>query len=64
MILHSVMPPEMIFPTTPNNVKYYKLRHGFAECEMSEGKMLLRRINSTNPVDYLNSDYSIGKPFN
>ena len=54
MILHSVVPEAMIFPEKESPYKYYKLKHGFAECETVEGKMMIRRINSTNPADYLN----------
>ncbi len=54
MILHSVVPEAMIFPEKESPYKYYKLKHGFAECEAIEGKMVVRRINSTNPADYLN----------
>ncbi len=63
MMLHSIVPPEMIFPPAPNNAKYYRLKYGFAELRESEGKMLINRINSTNPQDYLSENYSIGKPF-
>ena len=54
MILHSIVPEAMIFPEKESPYKYYKLKHGFAECEFVEGKMVVRRINSTNPADYLN----------
>ncbi len=59
MILHSIVPEAMIFPEKESPYKYYKLKHGFAECEMVEGKMLVRRINSTNPQDYLKKEYNI-----
>ncbi len=55
MILHTVMTADMIFPQKESPYKYYKLKHGFAEYEMVEGKMVVRRINSTNPADYLNN---------
>lgn len=54
MILHSIVPEAMIFPEKESPYKYYKLKHGFAECETVEGKKVVRRINSTNPADYLN----------
>ena len=57
MILHSIVPEAMIFPEKESPYKYYKLKHGFAECEMVEGKMVVKRINSTNPADYLNEAF-------
>ena len=57
MILHSIVPEAMIFPEKESPYKYYKLKHGFAECERVEGKMVVRRINSTNPADYLNEAF-------
>lgn len=57
MILHSVVPQAMIFPEKESPYKYYRLKHGFAEYEMREGKMLIQRINSTNPADYLNEAF-------
>ena len=63
MILHSVVPPEMIFPPAQNNAKYYRLKHGFAEVSDEGGKMLIKRINSTDLSDYLSEKYMLGKPF-
>lgn len=57
MILHSIVPEAMIFPEKEKPYKYYKLKHGFAEYERVEGKMVVRRINSTNPADYLNKTF-------
>ena len=57
MILHSIVHEAMIFPEKENPYKYYKLKYGFAEYERVEGKMVVRRINSTNPADYLNEAF-------
>ncbi len=64
MMLHSIVPHEMIFPSAPSGAKYYRLKHGFAECEEQNGKMLIKRINSTDLSDYLSDNYSPGKPLN
>ena len=60
MYLHTIVDQSMIFPQKPNEYKYYKLKNGFIECTQSGGKMLINRINSTNPRDYLNTEYSLG----
>ncbi len=60
MILHTVGDPEMIFPPKYSDVKFYKLRNGYAECELCEGKMIVRRVCSTNLADYLNKKYYPG----
>ena len=57
MILHSIVPEEMIFPEKETPYKYYKLKHGFAEYEDVDGKKIVRRVNSTNPADYLNEAF-------
>lgn len=53
MILHSIVPQEMIFPSTPDERKFYKLKYGYAEISKTSGE--LKNINSTNPYDYLNN---------
>ena len=53
MLLHTIADPKMIFPQKFNDVKYYKLKHGYATCEVTENGLQLRSINSTNPTDYL-----------
>lgn len=60
MMLHSIVPPEMIFPSCENPCMYYRLRHGFAEYTKTNGQPVLRRIDSTDPADYLNPNYEPG----
>lgn len=59
MILHTIADPYMIFPGKETPVKYYKLKHGYAECTVSEGKISLRSLHSTNPSDYLSGECGI-----
>lgn len=61
MLLHTIADPKMIFPPKYSDVKYYKLKHGYAECEVTDSGNVIRSINSTNLSDYLNCNYSIGK---
>lgn len=63
MMLHSIVPPRMIFPSKESPYEYYRLRHGFAECTKEDGRTVLSRIDSTDPADYLNPNYKIGSDF-
>lgn len=63
MMLHSIVPPQMIFPSKESPYEYYRLCHGFAECTKKDGRTVLLRIDSTDPSDYLRSDYKIGSNF-
>lgn len=52
MILHSVVPCDMVFPPKPQDIDFYKLKYGFVEYSKKTGEIC--KINSTNPYDYLN----------
>lgn len=60
MYLHTLADYSMVFPSTPSDHKYYRLKSGFIEYSESSGKMLIQRINSTDPSDYLNTAYTLG----
>jgi len=57
MILHSIVPENMVFPSKESPYQYYKLKHGYVEYKNVEGKMVVQRVNSTNPADYLNEAF-------
>ena len=60
MYLHTISDYSMIFPSSPSDHKYYRLKNGFIECSEQSGKMIIQRINSTDPRDYLNTSYTLG----
>ena len=60
MYLHTLADYSLIFPSKPSDHKFYKLKNGYIECSGSTGKMLIQRVNSTNPADYLNKAYTLG----
>ena len=64
MVLHTIVSEYDIFRLPPDSNLTCEAWNGrFFECEKGESGLRLRRIISTDPADYLNSQYSLGATF-
>lgn len=60
MFLYTIAPCDMVFPPKYKDVKYYKLKNGYAEYTNLDGKNIITSINSTDLRDYLNKNLQPG----
>ncbi|MBQ7875283.1 MAG: hypothetical protein IJ306_09045 [Oscillospiraceae bacterium] len=60
MILWTVEPFDRIFPTELSKTVTMSIASGFLEGSMTPRGFAVSRLISTNPKDYLNSEYSPG----
>lgn len=63
MVLWTVVPLEMVFPTEVSNAKYEQIQHLGVQMEVekiSDNQCRIVRILSTNPQDYLRSEIQPG----
>lgn len=64
MILHSVVPQELIFPYRTPPAQLICVREGYVECRAdSRGRLVVGRLISTDPFAYLNPRFSPGAYF-
>jgi len=60
-MLHSVVPPELIFPCDAPLPQLICVREGIVECRAdAEGRLAVGRLISTDPAAYLNPRYMPG----
>lgn len=64
MILYSIISQEDIFYEAPEETKLINKNGCWFEVKKSENGNIINRIISTNPNDYLKSDYDIGNILN
>lgn len=61
MILHTIVPLDMIFPEEVAPGEYSDIEGGLTETFINkEGRKQIRRIISTDPMLYLKGDFSPG----
>lgn len=63
MIIYTPLTMDEVFPTDPtqfNNKKTIPIKHGVITLEKREETWLVCSLHSSNPVDYLRSDYQPG----
>lgn len=64
MILHSIIPPEAIFPDEPTEFETRQMRSGFIQGVNINGKFTVSRLISTDPSLYLDPRYAPGSTLN
>ncbi len=60
MILHSIIPPEAIFPDEPTEFETRQTRSGFIQGVNINGEFTVSRLISTDPSLYLDPRYAPG----
>jgi hypothetical protein len=64
MLLHSIVPFDMIFGDTENqNTELKQVKGGYVELTKTNGKMQVSRVISTDPKMYLSKKYKLGETF-
>jgi chromosome segregation and condensation protein ScpB len=64
MLLHSIVPFEMIFGDTENQgTELKEVKGGYVVLTKANGKSQVSRVISTDPKMYLSNKYKIGETF-
>ncbi len=61
MLIHSIMAHNAIFPQEPIQTCAIQVGSRWLEGTLENGQMTLNRLISTDPADYLNSQWQPGK---
>ena len=63
MILHTIVPMEVIFENNNNDVQYKEIDYLGKRVQVVqyENKLLLNRLYSTDPKQYLDPNFKLGK---
>ncbi|MBR5485850.1 MAG: hypothetical protein IKV41_05010 [Oscillospiraceae bacterium] len=63
MLIHSVIPQNLMFPPEMPASQIKPCRYGYVECIANNGGFTVSRLISTNPLAYLDPNFAPGSKF-